>query len=323
MGKYFLGKMIEKTRTFKRLSQEELANDICSVETISRLENGRQVPVKENFEKIMKKLGRETGEAYITLDSDNLEIFDCKKRFEDYIKQYDFVKANQELVHIEEMCSDTQLNKQYLKRAKALVQYSQHNISQDDFLKELEEAIKLTLPQYGLKSIEEYPLVRQEIMILNTIAIAYVQKGDIQKAILIWKELNVILQNKYVDMQEIIPLRISMLRNYSKSIGDIGEYEKAIKIADEGITLCKTYKIKNVLVPFLIEKEWNLERKFNAEGNLIKNKEACIQLLSQAYHLAIIFDQKSYAASIYQHCSEEFNKELPIQVPKCKEENMC
>ena len=57
MAVFQLGPIIRNRRTELGLSQEDLADGICSVPTLSRIENGERMPTKNHFEMLMQRLG--------------------------------------------------------------------------------------------------------------------------------------------------------------------------------------------------------------------------------------------------------------------------
>ncbi len=59
---YSCGQLIKKLRKNGGLTQEELADGICSVSTISRIENDRQVPHLKKMEALLQRLGIEKGD---------------------------------------------------------------------------------------------------------------------------------------------------------------------------------------------------------------------------------------------------------------------
>ncbi len=61
---YEIGDMIKCSRKSMGITQEELAEGICSVLTLSRIENGRQSPGKKVYEELMRKMGLETSRIY-------------------------------------------------------------------------------------------------------------------------------------------------------------------------------------------------------------------------------------------------------------------
>ena len=57
MAVFQLGPIIRNRRIELGLSQEDLADGICSVPTLSRIENGERMPTKNHFEMLMQRLG--------------------------------------------------------------------------------------------------------------------------------------------------------------------------------------------------------------------------------------------------------------------------
>lgn len=57
MAVFQLGAVIKNRREELGITQEDLADGICSVPTLSRIENGERMPTKDHFEMLMQRLG--------------------------------------------------------------------------------------------------------------------------------------------------------------------------------------------------------------------------------------------------------------------------
>ena len=57
MPYYHFGLILKGRREALGLTQEDLADGICSVPSLSRIENGERRPTKENFEMLLQRLG--------------------------------------------------------------------------------------------------------------------------------------------------------------------------------------------------------------------------------------------------------------------------
>ena len=57
MAVFQLGPILKARREELGLSQEDLADGICAVPTLSRIENGERLPTKNHFEMLMQRLG--------------------------------------------------------------------------------------------------------------------------------------------------------------------------------------------------------------------------------------------------------------------------
>lgn len=62
------GYIIKSRREEMGYTQEELADGICSVPTLSRIENGERMPSKENFEALLQRLGYSNAELNSFVD---------------------------------------------------------------------------------------------------------------------------------------------------------------------------------------------------------------------------------------------------------------
>ena len=60
MSIYKIGYIIKQRREELHYTQEELAEGICSVTTLSRIENGERLPSKDNFEMLFQRLAYPT-----------------------------------------------------------------------------------------------------------------------------------------------------------------------------------------------------------------------------------------------------------------------
>ena len=56
MGNYNVGDMIRLSRIAKKMTQEELSEGVCSVETLSRIENGKHKVKSDTYRQLMEKM---------------------------------------------------------------------------------------------------------------------------------------------------------------------------------------------------------------------------------------------------------------------------
>ena len=57
MSIYLFGPLIKQRREELGYTQEDLADGICSVPTLSRIENGERIPTKQHSEMLLQRLG--------------------------------------------------------------------------------------------------------------------------------------------------------------------------------------------------------------------------------------------------------------------------
>lgn len=286
MGRYRLGDMVRMTRKSLSITQEQLCDEICSVETLSRIENGSQNPSRDVYELLMERMGRIRDRAYSMLSVSDLKVLEQMKLFEDYIRQYDFNKADQALIEIKKAAGNSVLDKQFIIRAEAIVNYYLKRINVDECLEGFQRAIQLTIPKYGTISLANWPLSYNETLLLINISIAYYEKEDYINAIEVIKEAYYALKHSYMEEKQRAILQVTIANNLSKWYGLVGKYEEAITIANEGIHTCKKSKLGHALPNLLYGVAWNKERLIEM-GVLSPNyRKECLDILQQAYYVA-------------------------------------
>ncbi|NLO08982.1 MAG: helix-turn-helix domain-containing protein [Clostridiales bacterium] len=301
MGRYRLGDIVRMTRKSLSITQEQLCEDICSAETLSRIETGRQNPSKDVYELLMERMGRIRDRAYSMLSVSDFKVLEKMRQFETCIHIYDYHRAEYILEDIKRMLGGTNLDKQFIIRADSLVNYRLNRIDTDEFLEELQKAIRITIPRYGEISLSNWPLNHNEVTILLNISSVYSEKEDYKKGIDILEEVNNALKQSYIDREQRAILQVVITSNLSKWYGQIEEHQKAIETAYEGIEICKEFKIGNVLPHLLYNYAWIMEQLIEKGEQSPENKRECISYLKQAYYIACAMQQSYMEQFIKGH----------------------
>ncbi len=307
MGRYRLGDIVRMTRKSLSITQEQLCDEICSVETLSRIENGSQNPSRDTYELLMGRMGRFRERAYSMLSVSDFKVLEKMKQFEDYIKLYEFQKAETVLAEITKTIGNSVLDQQFLIRAESLVNYYLKRTGADEFLQGLKNAIHLTIPNYGSISLSSWPLSFYEAMILINMSTAYAEKEDYHKSIEVIHDAYSAMKQSYMDEQQRAILQVTIATNLSKWYGLIGEHEKAIEIANEGINICKRSKLGNALPHLLYGVVWNKEILIDTGALPFSNKSECLKYLYEAYHIACVMNIQYMVAFIKEHIEQKYN----------------
>lgn len=310
MGKYRLGHIIRMTRKSLLLTQEQLCEDICSVETLSRIENGKQNPSKDIYELLMGRMGRNRERALSLISISGYMILEKIKQFEDYMEIYEFKNAELILNEIKNIIGNTTLDKQFIIMADTIINFRLNRITAKEFLVNLESAILLTIPQYSTISLSGWPLNYNEVELLLNISSAYANDGNYDKAIEVLEGINNIMKLKYMDDQQRSRLQVKVLTNLSKWYGLIGNYEKAIITAEEGVLICKKYKLGNVVPNLIYGIAWNKEQLIEKGILPFDNRKDCIQLLKQSYYIACAMHQPFIEQFILEHIKKIYGNTL-------------
>lgn len=230
MSYYRAGDVIRLTRIANGISQEELSDGICSVQTLHRIENGKTGVKKELYSLLMSKMEHMPEKNYAVCVGKDMELLEERALYEAAMNTFQYEKAEEYLDSLKTKADKNIVTKQYIAKAEALIAYYKHEISEEQLIIKLQEAIQLTLPEYQEKQEKDYPFTEQEIMILMSTANAYLHWDKFDRAIDIYDILLNCLKRKYISGTYVGHMKILFLRNKAVAYANKKQYEKSLEI---------------------------------------------------------------------------------------------
>lgn len=268
---YKFGYIIKQRREYLGYTQEALAEGICSVPTLSRIENGERLPTKDHFEMLLQRLGYSESILFTYVDSNTLFLHEQKFKIRQAIILEHFEEA-QELLeeYKEKMNLDSPLDRQFVLLHDILASPTSYTV--EERLALFEDAILLTCPKYrenGVPKILSY----EEIIILNNIAGCYQAKQKLSKAIHILSLIKKHYENGILNPEEILRTQPMILYNLSKCLGLAGKYDECIEICNLGIRIARETGRCNFLERMLYNRAWSLSKR-NCPSDMAQSKES-------------------------------------------------
>lgn len=318
MANYKAGDVIRLTRNAVGMTQEELSDGICSVETLSRIENNRHKIKRDIYRKLMERLERGIHDNCAVCMGNDMSLLEEYILLEDTLSKREYDISKQYLAHICEKISDSVVDRQYLKRVRALVDYELGEISAQAFIKQLQEAMEMTIPAYesylwGDQRGRIYPYREQEILILMGMGIAYYDVGELDKDIIIYETIIRSLDAGYMDEKNAAELKLINLANLSRPLGKLGRYEEALAKAEEGLNMAVSRGYAHGLVELMMgvagcrmriaKNGIDTERK---QQELAESKK----MMQQAYYIAAARKDKYNLKSIVENLKYHFGLEM-------------
>lgn len=149
------------------------SGDICDVATLARYESGKIEPSDENFAKLMLKMGI-SGETY----SIPLPYFSEKQEYElreimNNVERYAFGKVAEGLMRLKaEMGSTAEYpeNRQCLRRLELILKLTGREISIDEFIEGMTEALRITFRAYNEVHFPVYRIFTENEVLIITMA---------------------------------------------------------------------------------------------------------------------------------------------------------
>ncbi|MFV2047032.1 helix-turn-helix domain-containing protein [Metabacillus sp. YM-086] len=223
-----IGRVIKDLRKSLNLSQQQLAEGICTQAQISKIENSNEIPSSLILYKISRKLGVDMNYFFEIAETPRLDyVRDVYQMIRYYIRERDY----QSVYHIVQK-----------EKGNALFQTIEHQqfftwhegICQHYLFKDLQSGIdKLKLALSMTYKDGKTLMKEREIEIANSLAIFYKEKGKYEQSLELYTKL---LQSmKFLEeiKDETIYLRIYY--GIGKAYTDLGDYQKSLVFCQKGI----------------------------------------------------------------------------------------
>ena len=293
MSNYNVGDMIRLTRQAIGMSQEELSDNICSVQTLSRIENGKVKVKKRIYQQLMERMGRDGAKNYSVLSAENLEILDIMVEVDNAIFYKDYSLAELKLNRLKEGLSvEEEINYLYIRECEILIDSGLHRMSKEKELEELEKLSTLIVPDYKQYLGKVYPFMRTEVVLLMNIGSVYGALGQRKMAIDIYYMLIRSMNTGYMRQEDSIQLIVMLISNAARYYGGLGKRDTAIRMSWNAIHKAKRHQLYTVLPKCYGEIAWNMMKQIEAGERDAADEELCRQYLRQSYATAVLSHQK-------------------------------
>ena len=236
---YDVGMVLKRMRMAQEKTQEEVCIDengfsFLNVRQLSRIEKGENRPSTENFQFLTRKMGRELDWIMPMLETDSIEVLSMRQDIIYSIGMRQWKKAQNILEQLKtkiraEDYKEPQIQ-QEIQFIEAMYELEANRITACEAEKEYYEALSYTFELSWL-SLEELPFIRsEEGIIISNIADIYHDMGNLKKSEELFEKLSSVYQKKQMFLQTNSSASAIILGQYSRLLGDIMNYKKALYI---------------------------------------------------------------------------------------------
>lgn len=287
MAFYLLGDCIREQRERLGVTQEELCEGICSVPTLSKIENGKQGMRLNQYIAIMERLGLPVQQVNVQVTEEERKWYSLKTKV-----QYKTAHGEwdiKELISEMENCikDKTKLEEQFILFNKAVLDMRAGRKA-DEVLDMLNDAMKCTYQKFGVNKINKIKLfTTDEILIALNIAIVFDIQKDVLSSIKLGFFLKEYMENgrlEYDDSALVYPLILFDLSNW---VAKCNRFEEALELCDTGIEYC------------------NKHGKLNLYTELIYNKSRCLFELNR--------DGEAKKYLLYAYCISDMRNDTKMK----------
>ena len=228
-----VGQYLSTERKKVNYTQEKISDGICSVESYSRIENGRK-PTRNNYKALTEKIGTENRYYIELVNTGNIDALLLRRE----ISLELFMEKNERLPELlEELKTvlgekEVAKNRQYLEYIETCIERRNNHISEKECYQEYRKILAYSLDE-NLIGENKHIYSKIEINLINHIAVCLSRTGEKEQAKrLIKLFLKDIEQAKTCKYHEA---KLAKL-NYGKWLSDAGEYVEAERIFSEGVS---------------------------------------------------------------------------------------
>ena len=236
---YDVGMVLKRMRMAQEKTQEEVCIDengfsFLNVRQLSRIEKGENRPSTENFQFLTRKMGRELDWIMPMLETDSIEVLSMRQDIIYSIGMRQWKKVQNILEQLKtkiraEDYKEPQIQ-QEIQFIEAMYELEANKITVSEAEKEYYEALSYTFELSWL-SLEELPFIRsEEGIIISNIADIYHDMGNLKKSEELFEKLSSVYQKKQMFLKTNSSASAIILGQYSRLLGDIMNYEKALYI---------------------------------------------------------------------------------------------
>ncbi len=312
MANYRVGDIIRLTRIASGLTQEQLSENICSVETMSRIENGKHGVKKDIYQKLMEKMNRNPERSYAICVDKDMQIIEERAAFEEAMTRHDFERADEYMTLLKEKAGESILTKNYVRRESAFLDFYQNRITSAELVEILEELAEETVPDYRRYMEEKiiFPFTEQEIILFKRLAVAYGRNDKNELALEISEMLLRSLRSKY--MIEWKKNELSVYGNMARYYQKIGQYEVAYNINDTLIYEAKKYDNGILVEESLFDKAWDILREIRNGKREKEEIEECKKLMRKAYYLSLSRNDQTNMKIFSDYYATQFGESIGV-----------
>lgn len=227
-----VGQYLSTERKKVNFTQEKISDGICSVESYSRIENGRK-PTRNNYKALTEKIGTENRYYIELVNTGNIDALLLRREISRILfseKSMDKVwESLEKLMEIlgEDECAQ---NKQYLKFIEICIEKEYSHMSEEISCEEYRKVLAYSMNE-NLIGEKKHIYTKVEINLINHISVCLAKSGKKEQAMRLIRafleDTDQMKEDKYHET------KLAKL-NYGRWLSDSGEYSKADSIFMDG-----------------------------------------------------------------------------------------
>ncbi len=298
-----LGEIIRSLRKQAGLSQEELADGVCSPVSISRIENGTQMPSSTVLDALLSKLGTGTYQICDIFYKNEKQIaFEEKAELvTKLISAGNIQEAKDHMLTLETFARGNDANLQYYLLLDASVKLYEQAPPQD-ILSLLKQALALTKHTFDYSDFRNVLLSAREANILNVIVVALYRNNQTIEAIYLGEELMQALNRHKSTLKEYQIIKINLAFNLAQCMEKEQRYKEALRYSElaESLSINSSEQILLPEIEFIKAKAYHL----------LGDDPQCISILKAIVPYMELIHKNNFAELVRNYANKELQADI-------------
>ncbi len=302
MSYYNMGQFIKLRRNELKVPQSELCRGICNVSTLSRIENGEQVPKSDILKMLLERLGYSDFVSDVLMPERDYnavqtayrarQLYNLGKKKEAK-KLVDSLDNNYDSLRLQDRQFCDNMQTTFLRESGA--------ITTEQALKNYIEILERSSGRFNLDSLPTV-VYFEEMNLLNCIALCYARLGRTDITIKMLDHMKKVMESNIVDEFEYLRSMPGILYNLSKYLGLSKQYDESIEISEQAVELGKRANRTRTLPQSMYNLGWALIKRGRPQ-----DRERARALIEDAYQLSrIMSGDSTRTQQIKQFITENF-----------------
>lgn len=305
---YLCQEIIRGRRIGLGMTQEELAKGICDPVTISRIENGISYPKRHILVPLLEKVVWSGENCTLTAQIGNPEYHQTTSRISNMTSLGKHKEAEILLLELDEKIQEKNLfAKQYFQNNLGAVQFALEKKNAQELYAWAEEALHLTMPKLDKTKLEKWHFSRAEVMCINVMSYVCEHVGKAEYVIELLKIVKRFYERQNLDLRHYqIGYKLT-LRNLGSLLGNIGEYQESILLADKSIELSIHSEEIATLPAALYDRGWDMEHLWK---NGTFSKKESLSYIKASYYIDLFLGKTKQYEFDREHIKKFYGEEV-------------
>lgn len=285
---YLVEEIIRYSRSVYKMSQEKLCEGVCTPETISRIETGKNIASTRCFHSIMEKLETDLDYYNGELDTEDFLMLEKMRKLTRFMSLHNWKDSRKVLEELKAGLDMTSYcNQRIITMKDKCLQFYERTITLEEFQHSCEKYLNCEKERWREEVFWNQFFTLDKVKIMNYLSICYHKANQLDKSIFILEHILRQLQNSKIWTLDRNRSWMLVICSLSSQYGEAGLFDKCIEICNMGIALCMQNGKGLKLGTLLGNKAEAINDKENKSTKISKH------YLEQAYYVDDLFSVKN------------------------------